>query len=127
MSAAGSPLNVNWELVRLSIGAFLTSSGFGGVAAVCAALVAAKVAGSRLRGDYRLAAEQHNRNQEAAHASDARARWWETAQWLWLNKEQIADPDFLEALQALGKMVETKQQSVMLEIVTKATLTPGSE
>lgn len=119
-------MSVHWELIRLSVGAFVTSSGFGGVAAVGAALVAAKVAGSRLRGDYRLAAQGHVRNQRAVRDADARARWWETLQWLWTNRDSADEQAFLEGLQSLAEMVETRQQSVMLEIVTK-TLTPGGD
>jgi hypothetical protein len=119
-------LNVNWELVRLSLGAFLTSSGLAGVAAVTAALIAANVAGARLRVDRILAAQQQEASQTAAHAADARARWWETVQWLWLNRAETNDLVFLEALQSLKEMVETRQQSVMLEIVTR-TLIPEGE
>jgi len=31
---------VDWELIRLSVGAFLTSAGFGGTAAITGALIA---------------------------------------------------------------------------------------
>jgi hypothetical protein len=107
-------------------GAFVTSSGFGGVAAVVGAQAAARVAGARLRGDYQMASQSHQRNQNAERDADARARWWETLQWLCANKEDVDQQAFLEGLQSLAAMVETRQQSVMLEIVTK-TLLPGGD
>jgi len=108
------------------VGAFLTSPGFGGLAAVVGALAAVRVAMARLRGDYQMAAQSHKRNQHAAREADARARWWDTLQWLWTNRDQVGDQAFLAGLQSLAAIVETRQQSVMLEIVTN-TLTPGGD
>jgi len=81
---------------------------------------------ARLRGDYAMATQSQRRNQNAAREADARARWWDTLQWLWTNKEEVGEQAFLEGLQSLAAMVETRQQSVMLEIVTN-TLTPRGD
>jgi hypothetical protein len=124
--AARHQLSAGWEFVRLSVGAFLTSPGFGGLAAVVGALAAVRVAMARLRGDYAMATQSQRRNQNAAREADARARWWDTLQWLWTNKEEVGEQAFLEGLQSLAAMVETRQQSVMLEIVTN-TLTPRGD
>jgi hypothetical protein len=42
---------VDWEIVRLSVGAFLTSSGFGGLAALGAAALAYRGIQSRIGYD----------------------------------------------------------------------------
>ena len=73
-----------------------------------------------------MAAQSHQRDQNAAREADARARWWDTLQWLWTNKDEAGEQAFLEGLQSLAAMVETRQQSVMLEIVTN-TLTPRGD
>jgi len=143
---AGVAVSSGLELVRLSLGAFLTSSGFGGVAAVGAAYWAYRTAAKRLEGDRDIARRGHENaarmaaagvraaqelaedgrkaDRDKAAEDDRRARWWETLRWLWSHRDVIDEQAFLEGVQALAQMVETRQQSVMLEIVTKA-LTPG--
>jgi hypothetical protein len=69
------------EVVRLAVGAFLTSPGFGGLAALGAAYVA-----------------------------DERERWWQSYTHLWDNRDDIHGPLLLAGIQSLGEVAETTQQ-----------------
>lgn len=70
------------ESVRLTLGTFLTSPGFGGLAAVIAAVFAARSVGKRLAGDRELAKQQREHEVEMATTADSRQRWWEVLFWL---------------------------------------------
>lgn len=95
-----------WEPARLAIGAFLTSSGFGGLAAFGAALLAFR--GIRARIGY---------DQSAAVEADARERWWQAYTHLWDNREKIADEDLLDVVASLEEVAETAQQTMMLDLL----------
>lgn len=95
-----------WNTVRLALGAFLTSSGFGGVAALGAAALAYR--GIKARIEY---------DQTAAVQADTRERWWQAYTHLWDNREQIADDDLLDGVASLQEVAETKQQTMMLDLL----------
>ncbi len=109
-----------WETLRLSLGAFLTSSGAGGVAAVVAAYWAYRGVQSRLAGDRQIAAEAALSEAAASRVADARQRWWEMALWIW-NARQYLDPvETVVAVEALKRLVQTQEQSAMLEVLSRA-------
>lgn len=98
-----------WETLRLSLGAFVTSAGFGGLAAVIAALIAARVAADRAR-------DQH----EAEREADARERWWLGWRWVWDNRFELGDEEILDALDGLNDLVSTQEQAILLGVTTAA-------
>ncbi len=100
------------DAVRLAVGAWLTSPGFGGLAALVAAVIAYRGITKRIGADRALAVE-----------ADERQRWWEVLQWTWTNREALDDRDPLitaDVLVALGEAVPTKSQSVILEAASRA-------
>lgn len=94
------------ETVRLALGAFLTSSGFGGIAALGAAMVAYR--GIKARIGY---------DRDAAVEADTRERWWQAYTHLWANREEIADDDLLDGVASLEEVAETAQQLMMLDLL----------
>ena len=112
------------ESLRLALGAYLSSPGFGGVAAVVAALVAVRGVRIRLRGDRELADPAGVAARVAAHESEARARWWDLARWVdaQIEAESIPRESLMDLVETMADSVTTKEQSVMLEcVVTKLT------
>lgn len=111
---------------------FLTSPGFGGLAALAAALLAYRGIRIRLQGDQqlaqqaRLAADQSaERNREielkATLENDARNRWWALATWIdqQIGVASLPTADLLELLERLGDAVTTSEQSVMVESLVR--------
>jgi hypothetical protein len=64
---------MDWAWVSL----FVTSPGFGGVAAVIAALIAFAAA----RQSAREAGRQEEQNRQQRNGADRKAQWWARAQW----------------------------------------------
>ncbi|MCW4601505.1 hypothetical protein ON003_07830 [Janibacter hoylei] len=105
------------ESVRLTLGTFLTSPGFGGLAAVIAAVFAARSVGKRLAGDRELAKQQREHEVEMATTADSRQRWWEVLFWLDTDSGRFDEDSFLECLAALADQTETKPQIEALNAV----------
>jgi len=82
---------MDWELVRLSAGAFLTSAGAGGIAALGAAVVAYR--GIRRRIEY---------DRDAATAADTRERWWQAYTHLWDHRGDIPADVLVDGVTSLG-------------------------
>jgi hypothetical protein len=110
---------VDPEGLRLALGAFLTSPGFGGVAAVVAAMVAVRGIRIRLLGDRELAEQARQAEREADRDSEARARWWDLARWVdaQVDAGSIPHEGLMDLLETMADSVTTKEQSVMLECV----------
>ena len=101
---------MNWELVRLSVGAFLTSAG----AAAIAALVAAMLA-------YRGIVRRIEYDRKAATAADTRERWWQAYTHLWDHRAEIPTAALLNGVASLSDIAETEQQTVMLDLLLAST------
>lgn len=114
------------EIVRLSLGAFLTSPGFAGLAALGAALVAFRGVSTRVEIERHLAheAQRHataearaaaDRNHEERRQAEALVRWWELTRWINVQLErENRDKDLLMSLLIeLETLVTTREQSIM--------------
>lgn len=111
----------------LALGAFVTSSGFGGLAALFAAGIAYLGLLRRVREDRATAVEVADRAAEDAVESDARERWWQLLEWLYDHKKEANDYDpFIAArtLHVLEDLASTRHQLAMLEIVGPLVLVP---
>ena len=75
------PSLVDWDGIDRSfgpwLGVFVTSPGFGGLAALIAAVVAFRAA----RSSARNAAEQAREDRDQRNRTDRKAQWWARAQW----------------------------------------------
>ena len=89
----------------LAMGAFLTSSGVGGLAALVAAVLAYKGIARRITFD-----RQQDR------VADARERWWAAYTHLWANQSTIPVEALTEGVASLEKLAETEQQSMMVDL-----------
>lgn len=49
-----------------------------------------------------------------------KARWWDTLQWLWTNRDRLDEEARLNGLSTLAGLVQTNEQSAKLEIVNGA-------
>lgn len=119
-----------WDTFRLALGAWLTSPGFGGLAALIAAVIAYLGITKRIAADHDLAIEAADRSRAAADAADERQRWWEVLQWTWTNRDALEDRDPLIAasvLEALEPLVQTAAQSVILDATSRAIVDPAAE
>lgn len=116
---------MTWETVRLALGAFVTSSGFGGLAAVCAAAIAYKGIGRRIRADKEMAADKSSAEADAATMSDQRQRWWDALYWVWEHHGDLTDDAVLDLIDSLERGSTTPQQSAMLEAVMDAIFKDG--
>lgn len=108
-------------MVRLAVGAFLTSPGFGGLAALTVAAVAYK----KLREDRqngkdeiaRLAADRWT-DQKDRLAQDARQRWMTS--FTWLNAAYtdgyLQEEPWMDGLTHLAKIATTKEQKVLVRL-----------
>jgi hypothetical protein len=67
-----------FEFIRVSLGAFVTSPGFGAAVAGVAAWGAYKGISSRIIAD-----------RDMATIEEDNARWWEMANWLWDNRQLV--------------------------------------
>lgn len=112
VSAAGAAAQVPrwWE--------FFFSAGFGGLAAVVAAVLATWVASRRLRADR----ERDRRDRADAIASERQNRWWEQRAWVWENREVLSEAQIVNALSVLNRYTETEQQEVFLLVIADALL-----
>ena len=76
-----TPFHIDWEAVGSflgpSLGAFVTSAGFGGLAALVAAIIAFRAA----RNSVRNSAEQARQDRDQRNRADRKAQWWARAQW----------------------------------------------
>lgn len=115
---------MTWDDLRLAVGAFMASSGFGGVSALCAALLALRGVRERLSGDRELAAEERREAQSRAHENDRRNRWWELAQWIDSQSDThaLAIDDLLTMVEQLEVAVTTSEQTVMVECLVRKVL-----
>ena len=104
------------ESVRLTLGTFLTSPGFGGLAAVIAAVFAARSVGKRLAGDRELAKQQREHEVEMATTADSRQRWWDVLFWLDTDSGRFDEDSFLECLAALVSATLQNEADATLEI-----------
>lgn len=123
------------EIVRLSLGAFLTSPGFAGLAALGAALMAFRGVRRRVEVEWELAheAQRHasaearaaaERNHEERRQAEALVRWWELTRWInvQLDRENRDEDLLMSLLIELETLVTTREQSIMLEFLTKRLL-----
>ena len=53
----------------------------------------------------------------AATEADTRERWWQAYTHLWDNREEIPTADLLNGVASLEEVVETRQQSAMLDLL----------
>ncbi len=144
------------DTVRLGLGAFAVSPGFGGLGALAAAVVA--YLGIRHKADQdRLAAREANTAEQATQRlADERERWWELARWV---DQQVVDQQvaaarrprrraahrprggrprppaeedgvlaaLLDTLRAMKGSAHTEEQQAMLAAVTSKIIQAGSE
>ncbi|MGB8379688.1 MAG: hypothetical protein WCG47_00340 [Dermatophilaceae bacterium] len=127
------------EIVRLSFGAFLTSPGFAGLAALATALVAVRGVNTRVSVERELAheAQRHasaearaaaERHREERRQAEALVRWWELTRWInvQLDRENVDKDLLMSLLVELEALVSTREQSIMLEFLTKRLLQVAS-
>lgn len=112
VSAAGAAGQVTqwWE--------FFFSAGFGGLAAVLAAVLATWVASRRLRADR----ERDRQDRADSITSERQSRWWEQRAWLWDNREVLSEAQIVNAVSVLNRYTETEQQEVFLLVIADALL-----
>lgn len=137
---------MDWDTVRLGLGAFAVSPGFGGLGALAAAVVA--YLGIRHKADQdRLAAHEANTAEQVTQRlADERERWWELARWV---DQQVVDQQaaaarpggrprppaeedgvlaaLLDTLRAMKGSAHTEEQQAMLAAVTSKIIQAGSE
>lgn len=117
-----------WDTVRLGLGAFLVSSGFAGLAALAAAVIAylgirkridadRELATAKAEADHRAVAAKAVADRDAAIEADQRARWWSALMWLWDNQASLNVEQALEAISKFDDASLTPQQSAMLLVV----------
>ena len=108
-----------WEIVRLALGAFLTSAGFGGLMTALAATVALRGVRERMRHD---AANTEEARRDLLIA-DTRERWWTLALHLdsQLDRGHSGDREGVLMLVAEMSFAEdlTAEQSRMLHWLTR--------
>lgn len=85
---------------------FFTSAGFGGAAAVVAALIAYGGILYRARTDRKLAAE-----------ADSRQRWWEALMWLSDHAKDMPTGSRINALAGLARLATTEEQVILLKAI----------
>lgn len=105
------------EDVFRAAGAFFTSSGFGGLMAVVAAVIAARAVSERLEGDRAIAEKRHDHERAMAAIADSRQRWWEVLFWVDEDAARFDDDPFLDCLAALADEAETHPQIEALNAV----------
>ncbi len=106
--------------MRLALGAFVTSSGFGGVAVLTAAWIAYRTAADRLSGDRDIAARAMAAKESQDAEADRRERWWAAQRWLWENRTALiaADPVAVSrAIASLRKQADTETQYLTLDVM----------
>lgn len=123
VGCSGMAVSAFWE----AAGTFLTSPGFGGLAAVVAAVIAFYAAARRVRVDRELAMssqqQQRDRQNEVdslAARNETRGRWWQILTWIWSNRQDLDDASLTEALATLADLAETVEQRRMLLVLITA-------
>lgn len=104
------------EMVRLALGAFLTSPGAGILGLLGAAYLTYKGVDKRLTGDRGLAKDAREAEAQKDRESDARERWQKFHDHLWDNRAALPADAMILGVQSLAQLVETQEQSAMLEV-----------
>lgn len=107
-----------WETIRLALGAFLTSAGFGGLATALAAYLALRGVRERIRHD----AEQAASDRADGLTGDARRRWWELAMYVDGQLDASLNPSDIERLMLLVENMTrvpdlTEEQAGLAELL----------
>lgn len=104
------------ETTRLSLGAFLTSPGAGILGLIGAGWLTLRGVDKRLAGDQRMAHEAREAEYRKDLEADARERWQLAYDWLWENRAELPADSLITGIKELRRLVETRQQSAMLEV-----------
>ena len=111
----------------LALGAFLTSSGFGGLMAAVAAGLAYLGVRHRLVGDKEIAEKNRKADADAAVATDALERWWDAFTWLWDNREHLGVAERALAIQSLRDSMVHKAHGGILGALASVLLSEGGD
>lgn len=120
-------MSIDCELIRLSIGAFLTSPGAGILGLIGAGLLAYVGVDKRLEGERKLALDARKDEHDKDIEADARERWQQMYAFLWDNREDLGDEVVLQGLESLGELSTTKQQAAMIRVFTLKILDDNQE
>lgn len=99
------------ETMRLALGAFLTSPGFGGLMAGAGVLVALRKAGD----DRRTAEEARHEARLLQEQNEERDRWWRMFTWLDDNADAVDIDTYLALWEVLDESAPSQPLAAMLQ------------
>jgi len=103
------------EGLRLALGTFLSSPGFGGLMTGAGILAGVRTASA----DRREADRARVDARRDADAADERDRWWHMVSWLDANAEELDAAATLAMWEQLDRLATTRGQGAMMEAINR--------
>lgn len=102
------------------IGKFVTSTGFGGLMAALAAVLAYQGTLRRIHADQEMARQQRDADLQSQESADALARWWDVSSWVWENRRELTPYEREKVIESLRDSMIHKPHGAILVALTSA-------